>query len=60
MKNTVNYNGKTYNWETVSSYFDLEISESIDAATNEEFLETYIERDAEFADLFAYDFTPID
>ena len=41
---TVNYNGKTYDWETVSSYFDFEISDT----------------SPEFADLFGYDFFPID
>lgn len=60
---TVNYNGKTYDWETVSSYFDFEISDMIDwdgDETNEETLEKYIAASPEFADLFGYDLFPID
>ena len=59
MANTVNYNGATYNWDIVSSYFDFVVSDTIDwdgDETNEETLAKYIAADPEFADLFEYDF----
>lgn len=63
MANTVNYNGETYSWEIVSSYFDFAVSDTIDWSgdeSNEETLEKYIAADPEFADLFEYDFVPLD
>lgn len=63
MANTVNYNGATYNWDIVSSYFDFVVSDTIDwdgNESNEETLAKYIAADPEFADLFEYDFVPLD
>lgn len=60
---TINYNGKNYSLETVSSYYDSDISEQIadkETMTAQEFFDEYIKADPEFTSLFDYDFTPID
>ncbi len=58
--NTIIYNGKTYDAETIESYYDDMISHDIIAETTQEFFEEYIKLDPKFTDLFEYDFYPID
>ena len=64
MANTVNYNGATYSWDIVSSYFDFFVLDTIDYwdgnESNEETLAKYIAADPEFAVLFECDFVPLD
>lgn len=58
---TIIFEGNTYDFETVSSYFDNYICETINFDSDEpqEVFEQYIAVDTEFTALFEYDFTPI-
>lgn len=59
---TINYNGRKYNAETVSGYYDSEVIAKMNCYTDDaqEFFDAYIEADPRFVDLFEYDLTPID
>lgn len=62
MKNTIIYNGKLYDLETVKGYYDMEITNYSDlgAKTEQEFFDKYIELDKDFINLFDYDIKPVD
>lgn len=60
MNNTINYNGRTYNAETIKGYYETDICVQIDADTEQEFFDEYIKLDPTFTDLFKYDIDPID
>lgn len=59
---TIMHNGRTYDAETVSGYYDSDVIAEMNCYTDDaqEFFDAYIEADPGFADLFKYDFTPID
>lgn len=59
---TINYNGRTYNAETVSSYYDGKIIDEMNYWTDDaqEFFEAYIKAVPDFIELFKYDIDPID
>lgn len=56
---TINYNGNKYNAEIIESYYDTEICVMIDADTDQEFFDKYIQLNPGFLDLFDYDFYPV-
>lgn len=62
MENTIIYNGKHYDLETVKSYYDMELTNYSDlgAKTEQEFFNKYIELDKDFINLFDYDIKPVD
>lgn len=62
MENTIIYNGRHYNLETVKSYYDMEITNYSDlgAKNEQEFFDKYIELDKDFVNLFDYDIRPVD
>ena len=62
MKNTIIYNGRHYDPETVKSYYDMEITNygDLGAKNEQEFFDKYIELDNNFVSLFDYDIKPID
>lgn len=62
MKNTIIYNGKHYDPETVKSYYDMELTNYSDlgAKNEQEFFDKYIELDKDFVNLFGYDIRPVD
>ena len=62
MENTIIYNGRHYDLETVKSYYDMEITNHGDlgAKNEQEFFDKYIELDSNFISLFDYDIKPID
>jgi hypothetical protein len=59
---TINYNGRLYDAETVSGYYDSDIIAEMDCYTDDaqEFFDAYIKEDPGFTDLFEYDFYPVD
>ena len=62
MENTIIYNGKHYDLETVKGYYDMEITNYSDlgAKTEQEFFDKYVELDSNFISLFDYDIKPVD
>lgn len=62
MENTIIYNGKHYDIETVKSYYNMELTNYSDlgAKTEQEFFDKYIELDKDFINLFDYDIRPVD
>ena len=62
MENTIIYNGRHYDLETVKSYYNMEITNYSDlgAKTEQEFFDKYIELDNNFVSLFDYDIKPVD
>ena len=60
MMNTIIYEGRKYNAETIKGYYKTEICVQIDADTEQEFFDKYIELDPTFVDLFKYDIDPIE
>lgn len=56
------FNGNAYNAETVASYYDADVVNSMNCYTDDpqEFFDEYIKADPSFVDLFEYDFTAID
>ena len=62
MGNTIIYNGRHYDSETVKGYYDMEVTNYSDlgAKTEQEFFDKYIELDSNFASLFDYDIKPVD
>lgn len=59
---TIIYNGRQYDAETVKSYYDMEVTNygDLGAETEQEFFDKYIELDPDFTALFDYDLRPID
>lgn len=59
---TIMFEGKTYDAETVASYYFQDVIEKMNCYTDDpqEFFNEYIKADPEFIELFKYDFTPID
>ena len=59
---TINYNGRLYNAEIVSGYYDSDIIAEMNCYTDDaqEFFDAYIKADPEFTNLFEYDFYPVD
>lgn len=61
--NTIIYDGRKYNAETIESYYDNEIALAVEEEyrdTTQNFFDRYIQLDSGFIDLFEYDFSPID
>ena len=58
---TIVYRGKRYDADTVSQYYDMDVTNygDLGADTAQEFFDRYIELDPDFVDLFEYDIDPI-
>lgn len=62
MTNTINYNGRMYNLETIEGYYFDEVALAVEDEyrdTPQEFFDRYIQLDPEFTKLFDYDINPI-
>lgn len=61
MENTISFNGRNYDAETVKSYYDMEVTNYSDlgASNDQEFFEEYIKLDPDFVNLFNFDIDPI-
>ena len=59
---TIIYNGRKYDLETVKSYYEFTVTETMhpNYDTEQEFFDEYIKRDPEFVELFKSDIDPID
>ena len=62
MKNTIIYNGRHYDLETVKSYYDYEVTnfDDLGAKTEQEYFDKYIELDKNFIKLFYFYFIPVE